>query len=85
MAEEENPKEFPDVKDKLCAPKKLSAFEKERLAQEEKRRREHAEAAAALKDFEDSFGGNDDDDYDGFPMGARGNYGAPRGAYGGSR
>ncbi|KAF7187790.1 U2 snRNP-associated SURP motif-containing protein [Pseudocercospora fuligena] len=85
MAEEENPKEFPDVKEKLSAPKKLSAFEKERLAQEEKRRREQAEAAAALKDFEDSFGGNDDDDYDGFPMGARGSYGASRGAYGGSR
>ncbi|KXS94693.1 hypothetical protein AC578_10360 [Pseudocercospora eumusae] len=87
MAEEENPKEFPDVKEKLSAPKKLSAFEKDRLAQEEKRRREQAEAAAALKDFEDSFGGNDDDDddYDGFPMGARGSYGARRGAYGGSR
>ncbi|KXT09764.1 hypothetical protein AC579_9317 [Pseudocercospora musae] len=85
MAEEENPKEFPDVKEKLSAPKKLSAFEKERLAQEEKRRREQAEAAAALKDFEDSFGGNDNDDHDGFPMGARGSYGAPRGAYGGPR
>lgn len=87
MDDEDAPKEFPDVSQKLAAPKKLSAFEKERLAAEEKRRREQAETAAALAEFEDSFGGNED--FDGFPPSARGPPAGPsrgRGsAYGGSR
>jgi U2-associated protein SR140 len=82
MADKDHLKEFPDVIEKLSAPKKLSAFEKERLAAEEKRRREQAETAAALREFEDSFGqDDDDDDFDGFPASARG----PGAARGGDR
>ncbi|PPJ51460.1 hypothetical protein CBER1_09159 [Cercospora berteroae] len=83
MADEEAPKEFPDVSQKLAAPKKLSAFEKERLAAEEKRRREQAETAAALAEFEDSFGGSDD--YDGYSNSSRGPPSGPGRGYGGSR
>ncbi|KAK3072690.1 hypothetical protein LTR53_006348, partial [Teratosphaeriaceae sp. CCFEE 6253] len=61
MAGEEVVKEFPDVTSKLAAPKKLSAFEKERQAADEKRRRAEAEDAAALKAFQDSFAEEDDD------------------------
>ncbi|CAK3823891.1 Hypothetical predicted protein [Lecanosticta acicola] len=86
MADEEDIKEFPDVSEKLKAPKKISAFEKERLAAEEKKRRAEEENAAALRDFEASFGGNEDDDrYDGFPRmpsGPRGS-GNGSGVYGG--
>ncbi|KAF2210977.1 hypothetical protein CERZMDRAFT_85570 [Cercospora zeae-maydis SCOH1-5] len=88
MADEDAPKEFPDVSQKLAAPKKLSAFEKERVAAEEKRRREQAETAAALAEFEDSFGGSED--YDGYSSSSRGpptapgrGYGGPRGGFGG--
>ena len=92
MPAEDDPKEFPDVSHKLSAPKKLSAFEKERQAAEEKRRRAEAENAAALKDFEDSFGGEEEeeDKYDGFPRfnappsGPRGGFGGPPGRYGGA-
>ncbi|EGP89718.1 uncharacterized protein MYCGRDRAFT_90406 [Zymoseptoria tritici IPO323] len=86
MANEEVPQEFPDVSQKLSAPKKLSAFERERQAQEEKRKRAAAENAAALKLFEDSFADedkDDNDDFDGFPA-----FNAPRGSragFGGSR
>ncbi|SMR45710.1 unnamed protein product [Zymoseptoria tritici ST99CH_1E4] len=86
MANEEVPQEFPDVSQKLSAPKKLSAFERERQAQEEKRKRAEAENAAALKLFEDSFADedkDDNDDFDGFPA-----FNAPRGSragFGGSR
>lgn len=96
MADEDDIREFPDVSHKLAAPKKLSAFEKERIAAEEKRKRAEEENAAALKDFEASFGGDEDDDrYDGFPRfnappsgpkGAglgRGDLGRPPGRYGG--
>ena len=62
MAIDEDPKEFPDVSQKLAAPKKLSAFEKERQAQEAKRQREEAETAAALKEFKDAFEDEDDED-----------------------
>ncbi|KAI5360560.1 Putative CID domain, SWAP/Surp superfamily protein [Septoria linicola] len=82
MDDEDAPKEFPDVSQKLAAPKKLSAFEKERLAAEEKRRREQAETAAALAEFEDSFGGNED--FDGFPASARGPPAGPSRGYGGA-
>lgn len=69
MASDDAPEQFPDVSQKLNAAKKLSAFEKERQAQEEKRRREKAETDAALKQFEDDFGGGGDveDQFDGFP------------------
>lgn len=88
MPTEDDPKEFPDVSQKLSAPKKLSAFEKERQAAEEKRRRAEAENAAALKDFENSFGGEEEDKYDGFPRfnappsGPRGGFGGPPNRYG---
>ena len=62
MADEEHPKEFPDVNHKLAAPKKLSAFEKERQAAQAKQQRAEAENAAALRAFEDSFADEDDDD-----------------------
>lgn len=69
MAGDEPPKEFPDVSQKLSAPKKLSQFERDRQAAEDKKRREEAETAKALKEFEDSFSrdNNDDDEFDGFP------------------
>ncbi|KAF2167775.1 hypothetical protein M409DRAFT_65876 [Zasmidium cellare ATCC 36951] len=71
MAGDDDPKEFPDVSHKLSAPKKLSAFERERQAAERKRRRAEAEDQAELKRFEEEFGndgGNsNNDDYDGFP------------------
>jgi U2-associated protein SR140 len=53
-----NPHQFPNVRDKLSAPSKKSAFEKARLEAEEKRKREEAETAAVYKDFVASF---DDD------------------------
>ncbi len=89
MAGEEAIKEFPDVNHKLAAPKKLSAFEKERQAADEKRRRAEAEDAAALKAFQDSFGGDGDDPLAaavrarGPPAGPRGGGGGGGGGYGG--
>ncbi|KAK3724197.1 hypothetical protein LTR37_001322 [Vermiconidia calcicola] len=62
MEGKDNPKEFPDVGQKLSAPKKLSAFEKERQAAAAKQQRAEAENAAALRAFENSFAGDDDDD-----------------------
>jgi U2-associated protein SR140 len=86
MPAEDVPQEFPDVSQKLSAPKKLSAFERDRQAQEEKRKRAEAENAAALKLFEDSFAdddGADNDDFDGFPTfnvprGSKAGLGGPR-------
>ncbi|KAK4495589.1 hypothetical protein PRZ48_012857 [Zasmidium cellare] len=95
MAGDDDPKEFPDVSHKLSAPKKLSAFERERQAAEQKRRRAEAENEAALKEFEDAMLGDDggqNDDFDGFPRfpnapsGPRNfgtGYGGPPGRYGG--
>ncbi|KAK5128459.1 hypothetical protein LTR85_003127 [Meristemomyces frigidus] len=57
----EDVKEFPDVSGKLAAPKKVSAFEKERQAAEAKRLRAEEENAAALRAFQDSFADEDDD------------------------
>lgn len=96
MEQKDNPKEFPDVSQKLAAPKKLSAFEKERQAALAKQQRAEAEDAAALRDFEQAFaareGDDDDDDFPphlgggrGPPTGPRGpgmGYGAPGGKYG---
>jgi U2-associated protein SR140 len=70
MPDGDAPKEFPDVSQKLSAPKKLSAFEKERQAAEQKRRREEAENKALLETFEQDFEqdeGSNNDDFDGFP------------------
>lgn len=49
------------MSEKLAAPKKLSAFEKDRQAAEAKRLRAEEENAAALRAFEDSFADEDDD------------------------
>lgn len=87
MASDDAPEQFPEVSQKLNAAKKLSAFEKDKQAQDEKRRREKAETDAALKQFEDDFGGGDDADdrFDGFPPSVtpRGPGSGP-GGYGGS-
>ncbi|KAK5107786.1 hypothetical protein LTR62_000654 [Meristemomyces frigidus] len=63
MADGEKLQEFPDVSNKLAAPKKLSAFEKDRQAAEAKRLRAEEENAAALRAFEDSFGHEEGDDF----------------------
>ena len=79
MEEKEDPKEFPDVTQKLAAPKKLSAFEKERQAAQAKQQRAEAENAAALKAFKDSFADEDDDDLPSHLVGGRGPPSGPRG------
>ncbi|KAK5169840.1 uncharacterized protein LTR77_005818 [Saxophila tyrrhenica] len=79
MEGKETPKEFPDVSQKLSAPKKLSAFEKERQAAQAKQQRAEAENAAALKAFENSFAGDDDDDGFHTSYGGRGPPSGPRG------
>ncbi|RMX72104.1 hypothetical protein D0869_14956 [Hortaea werneckii] len=81
MAAEEGGQEFPDVSQKLSAPKKISAFEKERQAAEAKRLRAEEENAAALRAFQDSFG---DEDEDGLAAISRGRAppSGPRGAFG---
>ncbi|OQO10803.1 hypothetical protein B0A48_04103 [Cryoendolithus antarcticus] len=71
MEIEEDLKEFPDVTSKLAAPKKISAFEREKQAAEAKRLRAEEENAAALREFEESFGHDDED-------GSRSNASAPR-------
>ena len=84
MAEEDNVQQFPDVKDKLAAPKKLSQFEKDRQIAEAKRRKEEEENAAALREFEDSFADeNDQDDMISRTMGGRGGRAPPSGPRGG--
>ncbi|KAK6436158.1 hypothetical protein LTR95_007653 [Oleoguttula sp. CCFEE 5521] len=71
MEPEEDLKEFPDVTSKLAAPKKISAFEREKQAAEVKRLRAEEENAAALREFEESFGHDDEN-------GSRSNAPAPR-------
>ncbi|KAK3696409.1 hypothetical protein LTR37_017980 [Vermiconidia calcicola] len=78
MEGKDNPKEFPDVGQKLSAPKKLSAFEKERQAAAAKQQRAEAENAAALRAFENSFAGEDDDDPQANLTGGRGPPTGPR-------
>lgn len=80
---------FPDVQQKLAAPKKLSAFEKERQAAALKQQRAEEENAAALREFEESFandGGGSREEGGSFgrdrgpPSGPRGyGYDGPRG------
>ncbi|KAI5788394.1 hypothetical protein EDC01DRAFT_722553 [Geopyxis carbonaria] len=67
---------FPNVRTKLSAPAKKSAFEKQRLEAEAKRLREEAETAAVYKDFVASF---DDDEDAAAPAPA--STGAGRGAF----
>lgn len=87
MDEKGKLKDFPDIHEKLSAPKKISVFERQRQEAESKRLREEAETRAALRAFEDSFAEEDDDD-DPISAIARGGdrYGgdAPTGPRGGS-
>jgi U2-associated protein SR140 len=68
----------PDLTSKLNAPKKVSVFEKQRQEAEAKRIREEAENRAALREFEDSFADEDEDDF-------VAQVAAGRSAYGGSK
>ena len=61
MADEERVEQFPDVVQKLSAPKKLSKFEQEKKDADAKRRKEEEENAAALREFEESFAQDEDD------------------------
>lgn len=54
------------IKQKLNAPKKISGFERQRQEAESKRLREEAETRKALRDFQDSFAEEDDDEDDAF-------------------
>lgn len=67
-----------DLSSKLSAPKKISVFEKQRQEAEAKRLREEAENRAALREFEDSFADQDEDDF-------VSQVAAGRNAFGGSR
>lgn len=58
MEDDQDVDHFPDISHKLAAPKKLSAFERDRQAAEAKARRAEEENAAALREFEESFGGS---------------------------
>jgi U2-associated protein SR140 len=87
MAEEDDIQQFPDVKEKLAAPKKLSQFEKDRQFAEAKRRKEEEENAAVLREFEDEHHADevlvDQDDMISHAMGGRGGRGPPSGPRGG--
>jgi U2-associated protein SR140 len=51
-------KAFPEIAQKLNAPVRKTAFERQKEEAEAKRKREEAETAAALRDFEESFADN---------------------------
>ncbi|KAF3154168.1 hypothetical protein TWF569_000993 [Orbilia oligospora] len=68
--------QFPNIKEKLEAPTKKSAFERAKAEAEAKRKREAEETAAVYKEFVESFEDNSRPSY------ARG---SDRGGYGGSR
>ncbi|KAK3075722.1 hypothetical protein LTS18_013996, partial [Coniosporium uncinatum] len=70
MADGERIEQFPDLTNKLTAPTKKSAFERQKAEAEAKRAREEAENAAALEEFAASFGGDEEDAE---------NFGAPTG------
>lgn len=73
----------PDLSSKLNAPKKVSVFEKQRQEAEAKRIREEAENRAALREFEDSFADEDEDDFVAQVAAGRSAYGGPKLADGG--
>lgn len=62
MDDKDKLKDFPDISEKLNAPKKISVFERQRQEAETKRLREEAETRKALREFENSFAEDDDDD-----------------------
>lgn len=74
MSDVKEVKEFPDLSNKLAAPKKQSIFERQKAEAEAKRIREEAETAAVYEDFVKSF---DDED-----IHEPGNQGVPRGRAG---
>lgn len=76
-------KGIPDLSSKLNAPKKVSVFEKQRQEAEAKRIREEAENRAALREFEDSFADEDEDDFVAQVAAGRSVYGGPRAGDGG--
>ncbi|KAG9663289.1 hypothetical protein KCU64_g1407, partial [Aureobasidium melanogenum] len=76
-------KGVPDLSSKLNAPKKVSVFEKQRQEAEAKRIREEAENRAALREFEDSFADEDEDDFVAQVAAGRSAYGGPRAGDGG--
>jgi len=85
MADEERVEQFPDVVQKLSAPKKLSKFEQEKKDADAKRRKEEEENAAALREFEESFAQDEDeDDMLSRTMGGRSSRGPPNGPRGGA-
>jgi hypothetical protein len=85
MADEDRVEQFPDVVQKLSAPKKLSKFEQEKKDADAKRRKEEEENAAALREFEESFAQDEDeDDMLSRTMGGRGSRGPSSGARGGA-
>jgi U2-associated protein SR140 len=86
MADEDRVEQFPDVVQKLSAPKKLSKFEQEKKDADAKRRKEEEENAAALREFEESFAHDEDEGDMISRMGERGSRGpssGPRGGAGG--
>lgn len=81
-----DPTPFPNIKNKLHAPTKKSAFEKAKAEAEAKRLREEAETAAVYEDFIRSFS-QDDTPAQSKPVGAppgRGGFGGGPGGRGGS-
>ncbi|MGI4851606.1 MAG: SURP domain-containing protein [Janthinobacterium lividum] len=87
-------RQFPDITNKLSAPKKVSLFERQRQEAESKKLREEAETRKALRDFEDSFADEEDDDSTRLAGadrarnsfgGGGGPPGGPRGSLGGPR
>ncbi|KAF8450005.1 hypothetical protein BGX38DRAFT_1185833 [Terfezia claveryi] len=81
-----DPTPFPNIKSKLHAPTKKSAFEKAKAEAEAKRLREEAETAAVYEDFLKSFS-QDDAPAQSKPMGAppgRGGFGGGPGGRGGN-
>ncbi|KAF2086755.1 hypothetical protein K490DRAFT_74339 [Saccharata proteae CBS 121410] len=59
MSKESDIKEFPDISNKLSAPAKKSAFERQKAEAEAKRLKEERENKAALSDFIKSLEGDD--------------------------
>ncbi|KAK6543957.1 hypothetical protein TWF694_000676 [Orbilia ellipsospora] len=75
--------QFPNIKEKLEAPTKKSAFERAKAEAEAKRKREAEETAAVYKEFVESFEDNSRPSYS--RSSERGGYGGSRSNYGPSR
>ncbi|KAK6348404.1 hypothetical protein TWF718_006200 [Orbilia javanica] len=75
--------QFPNIKEKLEAPTKKSAFERAKAEAEAKRKREAEETAAVYKEFVESFEDNSRPSYS--RNSDRGGYGGSRSNFGPSR